>query len=161
MPMGIEERVKRPGVQLEQESSKKQKTIKEVPVIEESATELVFVKEEEIEKPVKKRGKVKKQMARKGTHADNTTQHKAEEDMEALVKGNDTNSSSGTDILVSAVLVAIKPPSIANWKIIKLGKKGVYQIIREDGTYTTYINFGAMLKSISRDDLTELYMLVM
>ncbi|GKA65604.1 putative ribonuclease H-like domain-containing protein [Tanacetum coccineum] len=83
------------------------------------------------------------------------------EDMEALVKGNDTNSSSGTDIPISVVPVAIKPPSIANWKIIKLGKKGVYQIIREDGTYTTYINFGAMLKSISRDDLTELYRLVM
>ncbi|GJT40575.1 hypothetical protein Tco_0940440 [Tanacetum coccineum] len=90
-----------------------------------------------------------------------TAQHEVEEDMEALVKGNDTYSSSGTDILISAIPVAIKPPSIANWKIIKLGKKGVYQIIREDGTYTTYINFGAMLKSISRDDLTELYMLVM
>ncbi|GKD63397.1 hypothetical protein Tco_1305505 [Tanacetum coccineum] len=79
--------------------------------------------------------------------------HEAEEDMEPLVKGN--------DIPVSAVPVAIKPPSIANWKIIKLGNKGVYQIIREDGTYITYINFRAMLKSISRDDLTELYRLVM
>ncbi|GJR21813.1 hypothetical protein Tco_0970340 [Tanacetum coccineum] len=130
VPMGTEERVKRPG-------------------------------EEEIEKPVKKRGKIKKQMERKGTHADKTAQYKAKEDMEALVKGNDTDSSSRTDILVSAVPVAIKPPSIVNWKIIKLGKKGVYQIIREDGTYITYINFGAMLKSISRDDLTELYRIVM
>ncbi|GJZ94897.1 hypothetical protein Tco_0667100 [Tanacetum coccineum] len=71
-------------------------------------------------------------------------------------KHNDTYSSSGTDIPVSAVLVAIKPPSIANWKLIKLGNKGVYQIIREDGTYITYINFGAMPKSMSRDDLIEL-----
>ncbi|GJY99098.1 hypothetical protein Tco_0516528, partial [Tanacetum coccineum] len=93
----------------------------------------------------------------KGTHADKTAKHEAEEDMEALVKGNDTNSSSGTDIPVSAVPVAIKPPSIANWKIIKLGNKGVYQIIREDGTYITYINFGAMLKSISRDDLKTMF----
>ncbi|GJT40892.1 hypothetical protein Tco_0940757 [Tanacetum coccineum] len=30
--------------------------------------------------------------------------------------------------------VAIKPPSIATYKIIKQGKKGVYQIVREDGT---------------------------
>ncbi|GKB15432.1 hypothetical protein Tco_0849355 [Tanacetum coccineum] len=87
--------------------------------------------------------------------------HEAEEDMEALVKGNDIDSSSGTDIPVSVVPVAIKPPSIANWKMIKLGNKGVYQIIREDGTYITYINFGVMLKSISRDDLIELYRLVM
>ncbi|GKB16080.1 hypothetical protein Tco_0850003, partial [Tanacetum coccineum] len=161
MPMGTEERVKRPGVQLEQESSKKQKTIEEVPVIKESATESVFVKEEEIEKPVKKRGKVKKQMARKGTYADKTTQHEAEEDMEALVKGNDTDSSSGTDIPVSVIPVAIKSPSIANWKIIKLGKKGVYLIIREDRTYITYINFGALLKSILKDYLPELYRIVM
>ncbi|GJV82908.1 putative ribonuclease H-like domain-containing protein [Tanacetum coccineum] len=127
VPMGSEERVKRAGVQLEQESSKKQKiAVEDVPVIEEKV---------EV--------------------------HEAEEDMEALVKGNDTDSSSGTDIPVSVVPVAIKPPSIANWKIIKLGNKGVYQIIREDGTYITYINFGAMLKSISRDDLTELYRLVM
>ncbi|GKD84188.1 hypothetical protein Tco_1351027 [Tanacetum coccineum] len=96
VPMGSKERVKRQGVQLEHETSKKQKiVVEDVP----------------------------------------TAHHEVEEDMEALVKGNDTGSSSG--------------------------KKGVYQIIREDGTYTTYINFGAMLKSISRDDLTELYRLVM
>ncbi|GJT51375.1 hypothetical protein Tco_0977532 [Tanacetum coccineum] len=124
--MGSEERVKRAGVQLEKESSKKLKI----------AVEDVSVTEEKV--------KV----------------HEAEEDMEALVKGNDTDSSSSTDIPVSVVPVAIKPPSIANWKIIKLGNKGVYQIIREDGTYITYINFGAMLKSISRD-VTELYRLVM
>ncbi|GJW24817.1 putative ribonuclease H-like domain-containing protein [Tanacetum coccineum] len=99
VPMGFEERVKRAGVQLEQESSKKQKIV----------VEDVSVTEEKVEV------------------------HEAEEDMEALVKGNDTNSSSGNDI----------------------------PIIREDGTYITYINFRAMLKSILRDDLTELYRLVM
>ncbi|GJW39010.1 ribonuclease H-like domain, reverse transcriptase, RNA-dependent DNA polymerase [Tanacetum coccineum] len=136
VPIGSKERVKRA-------------------VIEEKV-EVVKKKE-----PIKRTGKRKKQKARKGTHANKIAKHEAEEDMEALVKGNDTDSSSGTDIPVSAVPVAIKPPSIANWKIIKLGNKGVYQIIREDGTYITYINFGAMLKSISRDDLTELYRLVM
>ncbi|GJS38628.1 hypothetical protein Tco_0563671 [Tanacetum coccineum] len=49
----------------------------------------------------------------------------------------------------------------ATYKIIKQGEKGVYQIVREDGTDIVYINFGAMLKSISRDDLTELYRIVM
>ncbi|GJW73346.1 hypothetical protein Tco_0132716 [Tanacetum coccineum] len=141
---------------INKESSKKQKiAVEDVPVTEEKVE---VVKKEE---PIKRTGKRKKQKARKGTHADKTAKHEAEEDMEALVKGNDTDSSSGTDIPVSAVPVAIKPPSIANWKIIKLGNKGVYQIIREDGTYITYINFGAMLKSISKDDLTELYRLVM
>ncbi|GKE04065.1 hypothetical protein Tco_1396083, partial [Tanacetum coccineum] len=152
VPVGSEERVKRAGVQLEKESSKKQKiVVEDVPVTKEKVE---VVKKEE---PIKRTGKRKKQKARKGTHANKTAKHEAEEDMEALVKGNDTNSSLGTDISVSVVPVAIKPPSIANWKITKLGNKGVYQIIREDRTYITYINFGAMLKSISRDDLTELY----
>ncbi|GJR22498.1 hypothetical protein Tco_0971025 [Tanacetum coccineum] len=133
VPMGSEERVKRAEEKVE-----------------------VVKKEEQI----KRTGKRKKQKARKGTHADKTAKHEAEErriEATCFWKGNDTDSSSGTDIPVSAVPVAIKPPSIANWKIIKLGNKGVYQIIREDGTYITYINFGAMLKSISRDDLIELY----
>ncbi|GJZ30872.1 hypothetical protein Tco_0575919 [Tanacetum coccineum] len=96
---------------LEQESSKKQKiAVEDVPVIEEKVE---VVKKEE---PIKRTGKRKKQKARKGTHADKTIKHEAEEDMEALVKSN----------LVSAVPVAIKPPSIANWKIIKLGNKGCY-----------------------------------
>ncbi|GKE02669.1 hypothetical protein Tco_1390652 [Tanacetum coccineum] len=126
---------------------------------EERVTEekVEVVKKEE---PINRTGKRKKQKAKKGIHADKIAKHKAEEDMESLVKGNDRDSSLGIDILVSVVPVAIKPPSIANWKIIKLGNKGVYQIIKEDGTYITYINFGAMLKSISKD-VTELYRLVM
>ncbi|GKB21936.1 hypothetical protein Tco_0855859, partial [Tanacetum coccineum] len=40
------------------------------------------------------------------------------------------------------------------------GEKGVYQIVREDGADIVYINFGAILKGITRDDLTELYRIV-
>ncbi|GKC98936.1 reverse transcriptase domain-containing protein [Tanacetum coccineum] len=46
-------------------------------------------------------------------------------------------------------------------RIIKQGRKGVYQIVRENGTDRVYISFGAMLTDISRDDLTELYRIVM
>ncbi|GJT20100.1 hypothetical protein Tco_0878806 [Tanacetum coccineum] len=146
MPMGSEERVKRHGIQLEQETSKKQKIVVE------------DVPEETGDEPMKKIGKRKKQIARKGIHTDKTAKDEAEEDMEAIKKGD---SSSGTDILVNPVPVDIKSPSIANWKIIKLGKKGVYQIVRENGTNKIYISFEAMLKDILRDDLTELYRHVM
>ncbi|GJR87959.1 hypothetical protein Tco_0211970 [Tanacetum coccineum] len=71
------------------------------------------------------------------------------------------DSISSTKIPVNPVPVAMKSPSIATYKIIKQGEKGVYQIIREDGTDIVYINFGAMLKDISKDDLTELYRIVM
>ncbi|GJU38974.1 hypothetical protein Tco_1191931 [Tanacetum coccineum] len=69
--------------------------------------------------------------------------------------------SKGTETPINPVPVAMKTPSVATYKIIKQGEKGVYQIVREDGTDIVYINFGAMLKSISRDDLTELYRIVM
>ncbi|GJY67803.1 hypothetical protein Tco_0470785 [Tanacetum coccineum] len=76
-------------------------------------------------------------------------------------KNEQDDSVSGTKIPINHVLVAMKSPSIATYKIIKQGEKGVYQIVREDGTDIVYINFGAMLKDISRDDLTELYRIVM
>ncbi|GJR32816.1 hypothetical protein Tco_1109048 [Tanacetum coccineum] len=46
-------------------------------------------------------------------------------------------------------------------RIIKQGRKGVYQIVKENGTDMVYISFGAMLTDISRDDLTKLYRIVM
>ncbi|GJZ23808.1 hypothetical protein Tco_0561267, partial [Tanacetum coccineum] len=67
-----------------------------------------------------------------------------------------------TKIPINHVPVAMKSPSIATYKIIKQGEKGVYQIVREDGTDIVYINFGAMLKDISRDDsYCMLYRIVM
>ncbi|GJX97009.1 hypothetical protein Tco_0352807 [Tanacetum coccineum] len=163
MPMGSKERVKRPGVQLEQESSKKQKTvgIEEVPVIEESTAEPVVAKEEGIERPVKKRGKRKKQIARKGIHVDKTAQYETEEEREAHMKDKVTDPSSGSDIGIDAIPTVTKPPSVVDWKIIpQLGQKAVYQIIRRDGSDKIYMSFGAILKDFSRDDLTELYRLV-
>ncbi|GJV90312.1 hypothetical protein Tco_1538125 [Tanacetum coccineum] len=130
VPMGFEERVKRPGVQLEQESSKKQKTngIEEVPVIEESDAKPVIAKKEGIERPVKKRGKRKKQIARKGIHVDKTAQYETKEEREAHIKDKVIHPSSGSDIGIDAIPTVTKPPTI--------------------------------LKDFSRDDLTELYRLV-
>ncbi|GJU01934.1 hypothetical protein Tco_1112272 [Tanacetum coccineum] len=67
------------------------------------------------------------------------------------------DSTLGTKIPINPIPVATKSPSITNYKIIKQGRKGVYQIVRENGTDMVYISFGAMLTDISRDDLTELY----
>ncbi|GKA99613.1 hypothetical protein Tco_0827607 [Tanacetum coccineum] len=107
--------------------------------------------------PIKKIGKRRKQITRKGLHSEKTDEDETEND-EASEKDNPT---SGTNVPINPVLVATKPPSIANYKIIKQGKKGVYQIVRENGTDKVYINFGAMLKVISIDDLIELYRIVM
>ncbi|GJS50855.1 hypothetical protein Tco_0624217 [Tanacetum coccineum] len=138
VPMETNERLKRQGVQLEQEFSKKKKTIEEVSVFEESITELVIAKEEEIEKSVKKR-----------------------EERKAFMKDKVTSASSKSEIGIDAIPTPTKPPSIVDWKIIPQSSlKAVYQIIRRDGSDKIYMSFGAILKDFSRDDLTELYKLV-
>ncbi|GJS37330.1 hypothetical protein Tco_0535712 [Tanacetum coccineum] len=156
VPMGFEAtkaKLKRYGEELQTRTPKKQKIDdKDVQPTEEKVAE---VKENE---PIKKLGKRRKQIARKGIHTDKTEKDEAEKDMKASEKDD---PSSGTNILINPVPVAIKPLSIANYKIIKLGKKGVYQIVRENVIDKIYISFGAMLKDISRDDLTELYKIVM
>ncbi|GJS22978.1 hypothetical protein Tco_0451610 [Tanacetum coccineum] len=105
----------------------------------------------------KKSGKRRKQMARKGMNTN--VDENDSEDSDKVDKQEETNT--GTETPINPVPVAMKTPSVATYKIIKQGEKGVYQIVREDGTDIVYINFGAMLKSISRDDLTELYRIVM
>ncbi|GJZ35734.1 hypothetical protein Tco_0581551 [Tanacetum coccineum] len=105
----------------------------------------------------KKTGKRRKQIARKGLHTD-LDKDDSEDSDEASEKDD---STSGTKIPINPVPVAMKSPSIANYKIIKQGRKGVYQIVRENGTDKVYISFRAMLTDISRDDLTELYRIVM
>ncbi|GJV27104.1 hypothetical protein Tco_1383552 [Tanacetum coccineum] len=109
------------------------------------------------DEPTKKTGKRRKQMARKGLHTD-LDKDDSEDSDEA---SEQDDSASGTKIPINPVPVAMKSPSIATYKIIKQGERGVYQIIREDGTDIVYINFGAMLKDITRDDLTELYRIVL
>ncbi|GJU80965.1 hypothetical protein Tco_1283330 [Tanacetum coccineum] len=50
---------------------------------------------------------------------------------------------------------------VANWKIFQQGERSIYQIIRANGADTVYMSFGAMLKDFIREDLIELYRLVM
>ncbi|GJS49639.1 hypothetical protein Tco_0599760 [Tanacetum coccineum] len=53
------------------------------------------------------------------------------------------------------------PAKIVKWQILKTGKKGAYQIIREDHTDVVYVNFQGLLNDLTRDDLKELYRLMM
>ncbi|GJV86825.1 hypothetical protein Tco_1530763 [Tanacetum coccineum] len=82
------------------------------------------------DEPTKQTGKRRKQMARKGLHTD-LDKDDSEDSDEA---SEQDDSASGTKIPINPVPVAMKSPSIATYKIIKQGERGVYQIIREDGT---------------------------
>ncbi|GJV49697.1 hypothetical protein Tco_1439909 [Tanacetum coccineum] len=135
--------LKRFGEELQTKTSKRLKEDEDVVAKDDEST--------------KKFGKRRKQMARKGLHT--SVDKDDSEDSDEV--GEQEESVTGTKTLINPVPVAMKTPSIATYKIIKQGEKGVYQIVREDGTDIVYINFGAMMKSISRDDLTELYRIVM
>ncbi|GJY44953.1 hypothetical protein Tco_0433166 [Tanacetum coccineum] len=146
------ESLKRFGEELQTKTAKKLKFDDEgTQPIEEK------VEEDKDDEPTKKTGKRRKQIARKGFYT-----HHDKDKIEDSDKANEKDdSTSGTKIPINLVPAATKSPNIANYKIIKQGRKGIYQIIRENGTNMVYISFGAMLTDISRDDLTELYRIVM
>ncbi|GJU30015.1 putative ribonuclease H-like domain-containing protein [Tanacetum coccineum] len=155
VPMNFEatkESLKRFGEELQTKTAKKLKFDDEGTQPTEEKVE-----EDKDDKPTKKTGKRRKQIARKGFH----THHDKDESEDSDEANEKDDSTSGTKIPINPVHVATKSPSIANYKIIKQGRKGVYQIVRENGTDMVYISFGAMLTDISRDDLTELYRIVM
>ncbi|GJR89380.1 putative ribonuclease H-like domain-containing protein [Tanacetum coccineum] len=64
------------------------------------------------------------------------------------------------EVTVDAIPLAVKSPSIVDWKIYKEGRKSYYQIIRADGKSQTYMIFSQMLKSFDRHDLEDLYKLL-
>ncbi|GKB17731.1 hypothetical protein Tco_0851654 [Tanacetum coccineum] len=158
--METEARVKRHGLQLEQETLKKQKIDIQDASITKGKDEVV--KEEETEVPVKKTGMRKKQKARKGINIDKTAQDEFNKEREAYVKDKVKDASLESEIKVDVIPTATKPPTIVNWKIIsQSSQKAAYQIIRKDGSDKIYMSFGAMLKDFSRDELVKLYRLTM
>ncbi|GKD58026.1 hypothetical protein Tco_1295535 [Tanacetum coccineum] len=64
------------------------------------------------------------------------------------------------EVALDDIPLAVKSPSIVDWKIHKEGKKSYYQIIRADGSSKMYLVFSHMLKSFDREDLETLYKLV-
>ncbi|GJY27097.1 hypothetical protein Tco_0401823 [Tanacetum coccineum] len=116
---------------------------------------------EEAEVLVKKTRKRRKQKARKGINIAKTAQDEFNIEREAFVKDKVKDASSELEIGVDAIPTTIKPPTIVNWKIIsQSSQKAAYQIIRRDGSDKIYMSFGAILKDFSRDNLIELYRLV-
>ncbi|GJX66129.1 hypothetical protein Tco_0300472, partial [Tanacetum coccineum] len=146
VPMNIEAtkaQLKRYEEELQTEISKKQRSDDKDVSIEEEAAK---VKEEE---PAKRIGKRKKQKARKGINVDKSPQGDSKTDEEESVEAmNPTPLDTKSNIVV-------------NWKIFQQGESSIYQIIRANGADTVYMSFGSMLKDFTREDLIELYRLVM
>ncbi|GJY05175.1 hypothetical protein Tco_0371115 [Tanacetum coccineum] len=63
------------------------------------------------------------------------------------------------EVIIEAIPLATKPPSIVEWKIHK-GLTSYYQITRADGSFKVYLVFSQLLKSFDREDLETLWRLV-
>nr|GEV61808.1 hypothetical protein [Tanacetum cinerariifolium] len=63
-------------------------------------------------------------------------------------------------VLIDAIPLAVKPPSIVDWKMIKEGKKTYYKIIRVDGSSKMYLVFSHMLKDFEKEYVQTLWKLV-
>ncbi|GJS05730.1 hypothetical protein Tco_0322238 [Tanacetum coccineum] len=140
----IKEEFDKYGEELQTKTSKKQRfDDKDVPIIGEKVAE---VKEEE---PVKRTGKRKKQKGRKGIKVDKILQEDSETNKEESVEA------------MNPTPLTTKSDSVVNWKIFQQGQRSIYQIMRANGADTVYMSFGAMVKDFTREDLIELYRLVM
>ncbi|GJW83244.1 hypothetical protein Tco_0156389 [Tanacetum coccineum] len=60
------------------------------------------------------------------------------------------------EVAIDAIPLATKPPIIIDWKIIKEGMMGYFQIIRADGSSKRYSLMIQMLQNIDREDLETL-----
>ncbi|GJX00186.1 hypothetical protein Tco_0184099, partial [Tanacetum coccineum] len=114
----------------------------------------------EIKKPVLRYTK-RKSLARKGLQRKpESAKSGTEDDVEAYMEER-VDEPSSEEFLMGSIPQGPAPAKIVKWQIIKTGKKGAYQIIREDNTYVVYVNFQGLLNDLTRDDLKELYRLMM
>ncbi|GKB72160.1 hypothetical protein Tco_0933572 [Tanacetum coccineum] len=138
IPMDSEiekESLKRSGETLQGAEKKKQKVldVEDIPIPESAK----FVKEEEIEvkQPVLKMSR-RKSKARKGIGLHTSTEPESGE-------------------------VDITSSKIVKWKILRHGGKGYCHLIRANQRDSVFVNFRAMLHNISRDDLVDLYKIML
>ncbi|GKF73044.1 hypothetical protein Tco_0219376, partial [Tanacetum coccineum] len=129
------ESLKRPGETLQGAEKKKQKVfdVEDIPIPESAK----FVKEEEIKikQPVLKMSR-RKSKARKGIGLHTSIEPESRE-------------------------VDITSSKIVKWKIPRHGGKGYCHLIRANQRDLVFANFRAMLHNISRDDLVDLYKIVL
>ncbi|GJW33709.1 ribonuclease H-like domain-containing protein [Tanacetum coccineum] len=146
-------------INLQAEVFKKQK-ITDVPDVTKDES----VKREEefkVQQPIL-RYNIRTSLARKGLQKNKSESARSdtEEDVEAYIDER-VDEPSLEEFQMGSIPQGSAPTKIVKWQILKTGKKGAYQIIREDHTDVVYVNFQGLLNDLTRDDLKELYRLMM
>ncbi|GJW32731.1 putative ribonuclease H-like domain-containing protein [Tanacetum coccineum] len=90
-----------------------------------------------------------------------TDEHEeAKEDDKAEMKKHMETVQDKEEIAIDAIPLATKPPMIIEYKIVKEGQKGFYNLIRAYGSSKRYSSMIKMLQNIDREDLKTLWKLV-
>ncbi|GJW81249.1 putative ribonuclease H-like domain-containing protein [Tanacetum coccineum] len=148
-------KLKRTGINLQAKVFKKQKIT--------DVTKDESVKREEkfkVQQPIL-RYNVRKSLAMKGLQKNKSESARSdtEEDAEAYLDER-VDEPSSEEFQIGSIPQGSALAKIVKWQILKTGKKGAYQIIREDHTDIVYMNFQGLLNDLTRDDLKELYRLM-
>ncbi|GJY91621.1 hypothetical protein Tco_0506817 [Tanacetum coccineum] len=106
-----------------------------------------------------------KKRTREELESDNSKKQKIDENVEAKVDDEAEMKKlmeivPDDEVAIDAIPLATKSPIIVDWKIIKEGKMGYFQIIRADGSSRRYSSMIRMLQNIDREDLETLWKLV-
>ncbi|GKC93109.1 hypothetical protein Tco_1158551, partial [Tanacetum coccineum] len=95
-------------------------------------------------------------LAREELESENLKKQKLDENVEAEVDDDQEEAEMkkhmeivpDDEVAIDAIPLATKPPIIVDWKIIKEGKMGYFQIIRADGSSKRYSSMIQMLQNI-------------
>ncbi|GKA40247.1 hypothetical protein Tco_0732840 [Tanacetum coccineum] len=94
----------------------------------------------------------KASLKRFGEELQDKTPKRLKDDKDVEAKGDEPTRKSGRRKQMARK--AMKTPSVATYKIIKQGEKGVYQIVREDGTDIAYWD-GGQMDNLEKESLGE------
>ncbi|GKD71581.1 hypothetical protein Tco_1325671, partial [Tanacetum coccineum] len=102
---------------------------------------------------------VSKKRTREELESDNSKKQKINENVEAKVDDEAEMKKlmvivPDDEVAIDAIPLATKSPIIIDWKIIKEGKMGYFQIIRVDGSLRRYSSMIRMLHNIDREELS-------
>ncbi|GJS91024.1 putative ribonuclease H-like domain-containing protein [Tanacetum coccineum] len=113
----------------------------------------------------KSQAEVSKKRTREELESDNSKKQKIDENVEAEVDDEEEMKRlmeivPDDEVAIDDIPLATKSPIIVDWKIIKEGKIGYFQIIRADGSSRRYSLMIRMLQNIDREELETLWKLV-
>ncbi|GKA42070.1 hypothetical protein Tco_0734730 [Tanacetum coccineum] len=121
------------------------KEMKRVNTFVDMDTELVKGSETRIEGSSKRAGEELESENLKKQKLDENVEAEVDDDQEEAEMKKHMEIVPDDEVAIDAIPLATKPPIIVDWKIIKEGKMGYFQIIRADGSSKRYSSMIQML----------------